>query len=242
MPNLIPAPDSNPSFLHFCSLVTTSLGAQLSKAANDQSKKASIIKANHRILERLVKQNLPLQELNDLMVWRVSDESPLCGLFDPNLVAPNYRVARASFNPGFRLFHYEIKEHQKQLQADLNQNPTLGGPFSPSQISFIIGALLSKRTFDPDFTTMVNMVNQNGFTPAQLETTIRKTEKFFRKNQFGALPYHGNNTTPAMIYLVNRDACGQELSKLARLPSGLFLTRIPGKPLENLHENTKGTM
>ena len=247
MPNLIPDSGNDPlPFLQFCSSVTTKLESQLCETPDNRSPKKSIIEANHRILKRLAKQDRCLQELNDVTVWRGLDGRPFCGLFDLDLVAPEYRAARVLFKPGFRFFHPEVKKQREQLQVELScQNLTPSGSHSRNRIFFIIAALLSQKLFDQDFSepAIVRLIHQNGFTKVQLETAIRTTEEFFKTNKFSALPYDGITELPAMIYLLDPGVCGQAPPESAILPSGLLQTHITFQdPLENLHQDIKGTL
>lgn len=77
----------------------------------------------------------------------------------------------------------------------------------------------------------------------QLETAIRTTEEFFKTNKFSALPYDGITEVPAIIYLLDPGVCGQAPPESAILPSGLLQTHITFQdPLENLHQDIKGTL
>jgi hypothetical protein len=227
------------SFRQFCSSARNNLKSDLCKVADTRSKTHIIIEATRRILECLAKQNGPLQELNNVIVWRKANQIRFCGLFDRDLVAHESPAARVFFKPGLRLFNPEIKQHRQQLQMELSRRNLIQGDVSPtSQILHILEALEMQR-LDQDFAAPSGLllVNKSGFTKKQLKTAIRRTKKFLEKNKFGAIAYHTITEDPAIIYLLDPGICDRLPAEGSTvLPSGLLQTHIcfQEDPLVNL--------
>ena len=85
------------SFSQLCTSVTATL-------ANRKPNTEHIIDSTLSILGERAEQNLPLEELNGLFLWRPS-ESSFCGLFNPATIGLDGVYEKILFKLGLWLFN-----------------------------------------------------------------------------------------------------------------------------------------
>ena len=212
------------SFSQLCASVTATL-------ANGKPNTEHIIDSTLSILRELAEQNLPLEELNGLFLWRRPSEPSFCGIFNPATIGLDGAHEKILFKPGLRLFNPDNPKQIQGLQKTLEEQCLIEeGSSSLTQTRYLLEALSAGRLFarhsmSPSERRFFKKgIRNSGYSWRNVMCAIRTIGKYFEANQLGAMVCPNITRTLNIIHILNPDASIRVGGQI--LPTGLLKLNI----------------
>ena len=212
------------SFSQLCASVTATL-------ANGKPNTEHIIDSTLSILRELAEQNLPLEELNGLILWRRPSEPSFCGLFNPATIGLDGAHEKILFKPGLRLFNPDNPKQIQGLQKTLEEQCLIEeGSSSLTQTRYLLEAfsawrLFARQSMSPSERRFFKKgIRNSGYSWRNVMCAIRTIGKYFEANQLGAMVCPNITRTLNIIHILNPDASIRVGGQI--LPTGLLKLNI----------------